>query len=90
MFRKAATTFLMKQQMLRAVITDSQWTVHRNPLGVILYRSIGAAVAMKEPDGRCRYFRLSFKQQYRGGGYGQAEQHAVGDNFEMACANVSK
>jgi len=79
-----------KQQMLRAVITDSQWQIHRNALGAILFRSIGAAVAMKEPDGRCRFFTLSFKQQYQGGGYGRTEQYGVGDNFEMACANVNR
>ncbi len=79
-----------KQQMLRVAITDSQWQIHRNALGAIIFRSIGAAVAMKETNGTCRYFTLSFKQAYRGGGYGQTEQYGVGNNFEMACENVNK
>jgi hypothetical protein len=78
------------QEMLRVVITDSAWEIHRNAFGAIIFRSIGAAVAMKEPDGRCRYFTLSFKQAYQGGGYGRTEQHGVGNNYEMACANVNK
>lgn len=80
-----------KQQILRVAITDSDWHIHRNALGAIEFRSLGASVAMKEPDGRCRYFTLSFKQPFLGGGrYGSTAQYGVGNNFEMLCANVGK
>lgn len=79
-----------KETILRVVITDSQWKIHRNAFGAIEFRSIGAAVAMKEPNGVCKYFTLSFKQDYRGGGYGKTQQYGVGDKLEMACSNVNK
>lgn len=79
-----------KETILRVVITDSQWKIHRNAFGAIEFRSIGAAVALKGHNGECKYFTLSFKQDYRGGGYGKTQQYAVGDNFEMACSNVNK
>lgn len=79
-----------KQQILRVVITDSAWTIHRNAFGAIEFRSIGTAAAVKEPDGRCRYFEISFKQAYRGGGYGRTEQYGVGNNYDMACENVRR
>ncbi len=76
------------QQVLRVVITSAQWTIHRNAFGVIMFRSVNTTVALKEQDGRCRLFEISFKQPYRGGGYGAAEQHGVGDNDDIACENV--
>jgi hypothetical protein len=78
------------QEILRVVITAPDWKIHRTPLGAIDFRSLPAAVAMKEPDGRCRFFSLSFKQPYQGGRFGKTEQHGVGNNEEMACANVNK
>jgi hypothetical protein len=80
-----------KQQLLRLVITEAQWNIHRNAAGVILFRSLNTATAVKEADGRCRYFSISFKQPHLGGGrYGKTEQYGVGDNLDMACANVNK
>ncbi|MEW6210763.1 MAG: hypothetical protein AB1631_20530 [Acidobacteriota bacterium] len=79
-----------KEAILRVVVTDSQWTIHRNAFGAIEFRSIGAAAAMKGADGVCKYFTLSFKQDYRGGGFGKTQQYGVGDNFEMACSNVNQ
>ncbi|MDQ1267145.1 MAG: hypothetical protein QG635_2299, partial [Bacteroidota bacterium] len=73
---------------LKAVIIDEDWTINRNAFGVIEYRSIGAAVAFKTTDGKCRLFWLTFKQMYNGSSYGKTQSHAVGDSDDMPCENV--
>ena len=77
---------------LRAVITASEWTIHRHPIsGAIEYRTINTALATKRlTDGTCRIFYLSFKQMYQGGSYGKTQPHGVGDSEEIPCENVGK
>jgi hypothetical protein len=78
-----------RQQVLKVVITSPEWRIHRTPSGAIDFRSLNTTVALKEPDGRCRLFVISFKQQHQGGGrYGRTEQYGVGDNLDVACENV--
>jgi hypothetical protein len=43
---------------------------------------------MKKPDGGCRMFVISFRQQYQGKKYGKAQQHGVGDSADIPCDNV--
>lgn len=76
---------------IRAVITGTEWTVHRHPIsGAIEYRTIPAAVATKKTDGTCKIFYLTFKQDYNGKTYGKTQSHAVGDSDEIPCENVNK
>ncbi|MFA6571348.1 MAG: hypothetical protein WCT77_08935 [Bacteroidota bacterium] len=77
-----------KEKPLKAVITDDDWTIHRSVLGIIEYRTIGAGVAVKKPDGQCRLFWLSFKQDYNGKSYGKTQHYGVGDSMDMPCENV--
>jgi hypothetical protein len=79
------------EKPLRAVITASEWTVHRHPIsGAIEFRTISAALAFKRPAGDCRIFYLSFKQDYNGRSYGKTQHYGVGDNEEIPCENVNK
>ena len=80
-----------RQQVLRVVIVSPDWRIHRNAFGAIEFRSLNTVVALKEPDGRCRLFEISFKQPNQGGArYGRTEQYGVGWNKDVACANVGK
>jgi hypothetical protein len=80
-----------KEKPLRAVITSKDWTINRNTLtGIIEFRSIWSAVAFKTPDGQCKIFYLSFKQPYKGKGYGKTESWGVGDSEMISCENVNK
>ncbi len=76
---------------LRAVITDADWTTHRNPIsGAIEFRSMHGAIAFKLPEGNCRMFWLDFRQMYNGKGYGKTDDYAVGDSEDIPCENVMK
>jgi hypothetical protein len=76
---------------LRAVITDADWTTHRNAIsGAIEFRSIHGAVAFKLPEGNCKMFYLDFKEAYNGRTYGKLDDYAVGDSDELPCENVNK
>lgn len=77
-----------KETPLKAVIIDKDWNIHRNILGVILFRSIRAEVAVKTPEGICRLFSLSFNQNYDGKSYGKTELYGVGGSQDMPCENV--
>lgn len=77
------------EKPLKAVIVDSDWSIHRNQYtGIIEYRSILAAIGMKKPDGNCRVFWLSFKQDYNGKSYGKTQHLGVGDSMDLPCENV--
>ncbi len=80
-----------KEKPLRVVITQGDWEIHRHAItGAILYRTIGAHVAFKTPEGDCKLFSLSFKQDYDGKAYGKTQHHGVGDSQLMPCENVNK
>lgn len=74
----------------KVVITSGDWTIQRDPVtNVIVSRTIGAAVAFKTDTGECKYWNLTFKQQYDGQNYGKTKLHAVGSIVELACKNVN-
>ncbi len=78
-----------KEKPLKVIITDSDWTIKRNPVsGAILSRIINTTVAMKKPDGSCRMFVISFEQPYSGKKYGKARQYGVGDSADIQCDKV--
>lgn len=76
---------------LRVSIADKTWTIVRHELtGVILYRTIGAEVAVKTASGECKVYYQGFKQEYNGSGYGSTEHYSVGGNYAIKCENVNK
>jgi len=75
---------------LRAVITGDGWITHRGILGEILFREMYAAVAFKTPEGTCKIFYMSFKQDYNGSTYGITKYYSVGGSEEIKCENVYK
>ncbi|MBE0644895.1 MAG: hypothetical protein IH600_12495 [Bacteroidetes bacterium] len=78
-----------KETPLKVVITEADWTIQHHPVtGAITSRTINTTVAVKKPDGGCRMFEISFRQQYQGKKYGKAEQYGVGDSADMPCENV--
>jgi hypothetical protein len=78
-----------KEKPLKVIITDPDWTIQYHPItGAITSRTINTTVAMKKPDGGCRMFVISFRQQYQGKKYGKAQQYGVGDSADIPCENV--
>lgn len=76
---------------LRVSIADKNWTVVRHEItGEILYRTIGAEVAVKTASGKCKVFYLGFKQDYNGSAYGPTEHYSVGGSYDIRCENVNK
>lgn len=76
---------------LRVSIADKTWTIVKHEYtGEILYRTIGAEVAVKTASGTCKVFYLGFKQEYNGSGYGPTEHYSVGGSYEIKCENVNK
>jgi len=84
----AITSAGWKETPIKAVITDRDWTINRNALGVILFRSIGAKVAVKLPDNTYKLFSLTFSQNYDGKNYGKTELYAVGDSVPILFENI--
>ena len=79
------------KKVQRTVITGSEWTIHRHQIsGVILYRTIPAAVAFKTDKGECLYWNLTFQQQFNGSSYGITNLKSVGSTSELSCGNVMK
>lgn len=80
-----------KEKPIKANIIDKDWEIHRHPIsGAIEYRTIRAALGMKTPQGTCRVFVLSFKQDYAGKSWGRTQHYGVGDSFDIACENINK
>ena len=80
-----------EEKPLRVVITGTEWTINRNSVtGIIEFRSIWTAVAVKSPDGKCKIFYLSVRQDYNGSSYGKTKRWAMGDSEEIACENINK
>jgi hypothetical protein len=80
-----------EEKPLRVIITSTDWKINRNAVtGIIEFRDIWTAVAVKSPDGKCKIFYLSFRQDYNGKSYGKTRKWAVGDSEEISCANINK
>jgi hypothetical protein len=84
----AVTEAGWKETPVKAVITDSDWEINRNALGVILFRSIGTKVAVKTPEETYKLFSLTFCQNYDGKNYGKTELYAVGDSQVIPFENI--
>lgn len=78
-----------KETPLKVIITDADWTIQHHPItGAVTSRTINTSVAFKKPDGGCRMFVISFRQQYQGRKYGKAQQYGVGDSADIPCESV--
>lgn len=79
-----------KEEPLKAVIIEDDWTYERNRLtGIIVSRHISAAVLVKSPDGQCRLFYVGFGQENQGGNkYGKARLGGVQSRgpYDVPCS----
>ena len=74
---------------LRVVITRSTWLIHRNEFtGIVLFRSLTAAVAVKRKNGKCRYYHFAIKQDYDGQKFGRSQYYMLGKYYDILEANV--
>jgi len=88
---QVAKTWFPQFTPLRVVITEKDWQIVRDEFTKkILYRRIDTEVAYKTDDGNCKIYWLSFKQEYKGAGYGETERGTVGGNERIKCDNISK
>ncbi|MBN1449020.1 MAG: hypothetical protein JXA28_13905 [Bacteroidetes bacterium] len=75
-----------KETPLKVIITDRDWTIQYHPVtGAIVSRTINTTTIFRKPDGGCRMFEISFRQQYAGGKYGKTAQYGVGDSADILC-----
>lgn len=72
----------------KIVISDRDWTIIRNPLGIILRRILGGHVAIEGADSKCKLTAISIEQLYDGAQYGKSHFSASGIGTEIDCANV--
>ena len=68
-------------------ITDADWEIHRNGFGNIFKRTIDTYVCFEMPDGKCKVFNISFKQDYDGS-YGKTQTNATGQSYEVNCNEI--
>lgn len=78
-------------KVLRAVVTDSDWTPLRHEIsGVLIGRAITAVLAVKVDDGTCFRETQSWTQDYNGNTYTNLRLTGTREREDMACENVSK
>lgn len=66
-------------------ITSSDWKIHKNVYGDITHRSVDTYIALKNADGVCKKFNISFKQVFNGKNYGITQVNGVGEVKEITC-----
>lgn len=68
-------------------ITASDWTIKRHDVtGVITHRSIPVdMVVQAEGKSYCRYFSVSYKQEYNGSDYGKTMYGGTGNTAAVDC-----
>lgn len=88
---KASSNAAWKGDILRVSILDNDWFLERHPVsGIILFRYIRAAVAVRS-GGSCSFYNLNtFKQDYVGGQFRPVYSDGHGDKFAIPCENVSR
>lgn len=81
----------IKGEVIRLVITDPDWYIRRNEFtGVILHRYIRATIAVKNADGTCTVWPLTFQQDYVSNKFQKTKFDGVGDPYKIPCENVNK
>lgn len=88
---KASTSQAWKDQILRVVILDADWFLERHPIsGIILFRYIRAAVAVRGAAGCAFYELTTFKQDYAGGQFRPIYYDGHGDKHAIPCESVNR
>lgn len=78
-----------KEKFSKAVITTEWQTIRNDLTGVILGRTIDAAMCATWPDGHCTFQIIGFKQDYDGTNYSSALiWGGVGDQSEIECEKI--
>ena len=75
---------------LRVIITENEWTVENNVVGVAIFKYINTAVIVQTNDGKCKYVNTSFKQMLHATTYGATELYKIGSATEISCENALK
>ena len=76
-------------KVTRVNLTSSGWSVERNEItGVILLRYQYAALALKDPDGRCYVDIARFEQKHQSGGSYGGTYYRSGSRREGLCENL--
>lgn len=69
-------------QVLKLVITSSEWAIERNAKDEITHRTIDVQLACKNSEGACWIEDAAFMQQYTGGeSWGKTRTHGGGSNM---------
>ncbi|MCK6541334.1 hypothetical protein L6Q79_01485 [bacterium] len=80
--------------VVRVIQTDPTWYVQRNEItGIVLNRTIQAAVIFKNEEGKCIVEYMNFTQDYAGNSYGvlyRSSRGMVMDPYEVLCENAFK
>ncbi|MBN8691723.1 MAG: hypothetical protein J0L69_00935 [Bacteroidetes bacterium] len=69
----------------KAKITDSEWTVEKNYLGVPEYKRIDIEFYVVLPNGSCNHVNITFHQDYINGSYGPLKYSSMGSYTELDC-----
>lgn len=79
----------VKGEVVKIVITDSDWHIRRNDLtGIILNRYIRASIAVKDKEGTCTVWPAVFQQDYIGNNFQKTKFDGLGDPFKIPCDNI--
>ncbi len=76
-----------KETVRGITITASEWTIKRDPVhGAITHRTIPAdMIVQAQGKTTCRYFSVSYKQQYDGAEYGVTTYGGTGNTEAVDC-----
>lgn len=74
-----------KERFKKAKITDSEWTIKTNYLGVPEYRRIDIEFYTVYPDGHCEHVNISFHEDYVNGTYGSLKYSGIGSSYVLDC-----
>jgi len=76
-------------EILDIRIVSNRWHYHKNALGIMEYRSMSSAVAMKNEERGCVCFDLGVRQDFTGmDSWTPTYFCGVGDSYELAEENV--
>lgn len=88
---KASSNEAWKGEILRVSIQDNDWHLQRHRIsGIILFRYMKAAVAVRNGSSCVYYAANTFKQDYVGGQFRPIYSDGRGDKHDIPCGNVSR
>lgn len=69
----------------KAKITDTEWTIQKNYLGVPEYKRIDIEFYVVLQNGSCNHVNVTFHQDYINGAYGPLKYSSQGSYTELDC-----